>query len=436
MPSYTSLFEVFGVYARAFAQFENLADRNLYFSSGGETCRSLDRLRSEFAGVMNGDADERDRLDAVTLLSDAARTTRGWASQLDLSLDAWVRGGVASALDIAGATRADVLAALARKMAADNESIAANAVAAGSVTAAATNVGTCNCYVSKKTVDPEENLVDDQRITNQSIVVECARDAAHHRVTVGAEEFRIVPEEGAAMRTLMIPVTYGDTASYRNMVMDGAFDLEDAGEFDHWEKISGGSVFSRDTGTKLFGDGSLKVTGNGATAGEMIQDLADRDPALPSGMMYVLGAWVYVGSLSAGTVTVDLLVDGNASTLQLVVNGSTATAQWLHLGGFEYLARSTFPNKVKVRVHCSSDFNGAVYVDGVSLAPATEVPHAGVRVAIFEGATAAQAAPIADRFTFATTSDETGAFQSFFRDRLAIALPTAGSPTLSDSLAE
>ncbi|MCC6573287.1 MAG: hypothetical protein IT462_05790 [Planctomycetes bacterium] len=436
MPSYTNLFEVFGVYARAFAQFKNLADRNLNFSSGGETCRTLDRLRSEFVGVMNGDMQERDRLDAVALLTDAARTARGWTSQLDLSLDAWVRNGVADALDIAGATRSDVLAALARQMATDDESVAANAVTVEDVEFATTNVGTCQCYVSGETVDPEEMVADDERIRDQVVTVECVRDAAHHRVAVGGEEFRIVPEEGAAVSALTIPVTYGDTPSYRNVVMDGAFELEDAGEFAWWEAIAGAGVFSRDVTTKLFGAGSLKITGNGATAGDLRQDLANRDPAMPSGRMFALGAWAYVSSLSAGTVTIDLIVDGDPSTLQLVVNGSTTTGQWLHLGGFEYVPRATFPNKVEVRVRCSSDFSGEVFVDGVCLAPATEVPHAGVRVALFEGATAPQALPIADRFTFETTSDDAGAFQSFFRDRLGVALPSAGSPTISDSLAE
>ena len=77
-----------------------------------------------------------------------------------------------------------------------------------------------------------------------------------------------------------------------------------------------------------------------------------------------------------------------------------------------------------------------MFVDGVSLALAAEVPHAGVRVAMFQGATAPQALPIADRFTFATTSDEAGAFQCMFRDRLAVALPSSASPTIADALAE
>lgn len=436
MPDYTTIFEVLGQYARAFTQIENLADRNLEFSSGGETFRSLDKLREEFIDVLNDGVGERDRLDAVAILTDAARIARGWSGQLEHSLTAWIRDALAIELDAEGASQPELLRELQRAMLADSESIAANAVAAGAVSADANNAGDAGCYVSDQTVDAEENLIDDERIRSQRVVIECVRDNAHHRVPVGQEEFRIRPEYGAPVSTRVVPVTYGDFTDARNVVTDGAFESEDGGVFDHWSVESGGSVFSRDTGVKRFGDGSLKITGDGATAGDLRQDLGDRDPPLESGRMFALGAWVYVASHTAGSVTIDLLVDGNASALALTIDGSTPTAQWLHKGGFEHIPRASFPNKVKVRIRCSADFDGVVHVDGVSLAPATEVPRAGIRVAIFEGASAPQATPIADRYTVDTTSDDAGAFQTFARDRLGVALPSSGSPTISDSLAE
>ena len=109
MPDYTAIFEVLGQYARAFTQLENLAERNLSFSSGGETFRSLDKLREEFVDVLNDGALERDCMDAVTILSDAARVAKGWSSQLAASLDAWISGALAAELDAEGATRADIL---------------------------------------------------------------------------------------------------------------------------------------------------------------------------------------------------------------------------------------------------------------------------------------------------------------------------------------
>jgi hypothetical protein len=436
MPDYTSLFEVFGVYARAFSQFKNLARRNLTFSAGGEIFRSLDKLREQFADVLNDGPGERDRLECVTLLSDAARTVGAWDAQLESSLDAFVREGLADALDVSGATREAVLAELSRAMNADGESVARNVISLGAVSVAATNVGTEKCYVSKSTVDPAESVVDDERAQDQSIALTCVRDNAHQRAVVGAEEFRIAPELGAPVPTYVIPVTIGDTQDARNVITDGAFESYSGGVFPYWPVISGGGVFSRDTGTKLFGTGSLKITGNGAIAGELQQDLVARDPAMASGRVWALGVWAYVSSLGAGTVTVDLLVNGSPSTLALTINGSTPTGQWVHLGGFVYLPRNTYPNKVKARIACSSGFNGAVFLDGVCLALATEVPHAGVRAAIFQGATAPQALPISDRFTVATTSDEAGSFQCMFRDRLGVALPSSASPTIDDTLAE
>ena len=436
MPDYTTIFEVLGQYARAFTQIDNLATRNLAFSGSGETFRSLDKLREEFLDVLNDGPAERDRLDAVSILSDAARVAEGWATQLQRSLDSWVRETLAIELNAEGAALHDVLRELQRAMLDDSESVAPNAVALGSVVADANNIGDAACYVSKQTVDAEEISVDDERIRDQRIAIECLRDSAHHRVSVGQEEFRIRPEHGASVNTRVIPVTHGAITDARNVITDGSFDEQTGGSFDHWSTVSGGSVFSQDTGTKLFGEGCLKVTGDGATAGDLQQDLGDRDPVMESGRLWALGVWAYVGAYTGGSMTIDLLINGVGSTLALTVDGSTPVAQWLHLGGFEYLPRASFPNKVKARIRCSSDFDGTVYVDGLSLAPATEVPQAGVRVAIFQGATAPQGLPIADRYLLDTTSDEGGAFQVFARDRLGVALPSSGSPTISDSLAE
>lgn len=436
MPNYATIFEVLGQYARAFTQIDNLATRNLTFSGGGEVFRSLDKLREEFVDVLNDAISERDRLDVIGILSDAARVASGWNTQLQHSLNAWIRDGLAAELNAEGATEVELLRELQRSMLADSEGVSANAVALGAITADSSNAGDAQCYVSRQTVDAEETLVDDERIRNQRISIECVRDTAHHRVSLGQEEFRIRPEHGASVNTRGIPVTKDDVTDARNAVTDGAFNAVTGGDFDHWSVIAGGSVFSQEISTKLFGDGCLKVSGNGATAGDLQQDLVDHDPPLESGRFWALGAWVHVATYTAGSATIDLLIDGVASTLALTIDGSTPTTQWLHLGGIEYLARSSFPNKVKIRVRCSSDFDGELYVDGLSLAPSTEVPHAGIRVAIFTGAAAPQALPIADRYLLDSTSDEAGAFQVFARDRLGLALPSAGSPTISDSLAE
>jgi hypothetical protein len=434
MPDYTNIFETLGVFARAFRQIDNLADRDLEITESGETFRSLDRLRKQFVDVLNDTGGERDALQAVALLNTAAETARSWRVPLDAALDAWIRGVLADELNAEGASRDELIRELALAMYEDSESVAANDVSVGAVSAGAGNAGDAACYVTGSTVDAGETVIDDERTITQRIVIECVRDNAHHRVPVGQEEFRIRPEHGRSVNTRVIPVTVSDFTDPRNRVIDGAFDLFDTA-FAHWDAQAGAGLIAQDTATKLFGAGSLKVTGDGATALDLRQDMAGRDPALESGRFYALGAWVYVASHTAGSVTIDLLVDGGTSALALTVDGSTPTVEWLHKGGFEYLPRATFPNKVQVRVRCSSDFDGVVHVDGVSLAPATEVPHAGVRLALFQGPTAPQALMFGDRYTMDTTSDEAGAFQTFARDRLSLALPSNASPTIDDALA-
>ena len=123
MPDYTTIFEVLGQYARAFTQIDNLAARNLAFSGSGETFRSLDKLREEFVDVLNDAPSERDRLDAVSILSDAARVADGWATQLQRSLDSWVRDALATELNAEGAPLSDVLRELQRAMLAGRDGI-------------------------------------------------------------------------------------------------------------------------------------------------------------------------------------------------------------------------------------------------------------------------------------------------------------------------
>lgn len=434
MPDYTAIFEVLGAYARAFAQLENLADRNLELEESGETFRSLDRLREQFLAVVNDSPAERDCAEAVQLFAEAARTARGWSVQLAGSLESCLRGFVAAELGARGLGAREVAQRLARAMFADGESVEANAVTLGSVAAGAENAGDAQCYAVIATVDQGENEVDDERARTQAVAVECLRDSAHHRLAVGQEEFRVTPEFGPPVSLRVIPVTSGDFPDARNAILDGAFEGHDGADFDHWAVNAGGGVFSRDTGVKLFGTGSLKLTGNGATAGDLRQDLAARDPALASGAWFGFGAWVRLASHSAGSVTLDLLLDGVAAGT-LTVDGGTPTGQWLHKGNLVYLPRATFANKVVVRVRCSADFDGVVNVDGVSLAPATEIPHAGLRLCVFQGAQAPQALPIADRFDLATSSDDAGAFQTFARDRMGVALPSDDPATIDDGLA-
>lgn len=431
MPDYNSIFESLGVFARAFSTIDNLATRDLEVTEGGETIRSLDNLRKQFAEALNDTSAERDALAAVGVLHDAAQAARGWGLSMTAALEEWIRGPLAQELQVLGALRDEVLAELARAMHADDESVQANDVSAGTPVAGA-NAGDAACYASGDAVDADENAVPDQHIRTQRVILECTRDNPRHRVPVGQEEFRVRPEHGPTVAMRVLPVTYGEVPDARNAVLDGAFEDYDGG-FTHWDTIAGAGAVSRDTGIKRFGGGSLKITGDGATAVDLRQDMAARDPALPAGRAFALGAWVYVASHSAGSVVIDLLVDGQESMLELVVDGATPNGSWLHLGGFEYLPRASFPNKVVLRIACAASFDGVIHIDGVSLAPAAEVPHAGLRLALFEGAAAAQAG---DRFTIDTSSDDAGAFQTFARDRLGLALPAGDTPSIDDSLAE
>jgi hypothetical protein len=428
MPDYTATFEVLGTFARAFGTLHNFARRNLKLTEGGETIRSLDRLRQDFVDVLNDSGPERDTLAGVAVLSGAAAAADGWMAALEQTLDQWVRTALAAELNVNG-TRDEILHELARAMHADSQSVKPNIVALDAITARATNAGNAALLASIRTVTPAEDEIDDERVRDGRVTLECIRDAVRHRLPVGHEEFRVLP----GLNARVLPVNVGPHGDPRNAVKDGAFEDWDNGAPEHWSIDSGASVFSREESLTLFGSHALRVSGDGATSAELLQALTEHEPPLQAGSFYAMGAWVRVVSHTVGSVTLDLLVDGDPSGLALTIDGSTPVGEWLHVGGFEYLPRASFPNKVTVRVRCDSSFDGAVVLDGLSLGRAVDVPGAGLRLALMQGPQPAQAG---DRFSIDTSSDNAGAFQTFARDRLGVALPSDDTPTISDALAE
>lgn len=431
MPDYTSIFEVLGQYARAFKTINNLAQRDLKVGSGDDVIRSLDKLKREFLDVLNDSPLERSALQPLEIISDAVRMTSAWKQQLEGALEYWIVNNMAPELGITGAAKTVVLLELRRQMNADAKSVNANIVALDSVTASASNVGNAALLASIKTVNDSETVVDNELVKDSVIELRCVQDAVHDRLPEGHELFRSVFGD-----LRVIPVTIGDFVDSRNVIADGSFDKLSAADFTYWTKVSGGSVASQETSDIQFGVGALKIVGDASTALDLQQDLKDRDPALPAGQFYGFGLWIKVSTYTAGSVTIDLLIDGVESTESLVLDGSTTTGQWLHEAVMIYLPRTVYPNKVKARIRCSSTFNGTILIDGVTLAPATKLGASGIQGVLFQGKEAPQSSPLADGYVIDTSSDDAGSFQVFIRDELQVALPSSGSPTFSDTLAE
>lgn len=431
MPDYITIFEVLGQYARAFRTLENLANRDLKITSGGETIRSLDKLKREFLDVLNDSTSERAALQPVEILSDATRSIDAWKQQLHGALDHWITNNLAEELGFASTDKQKILLELRRQMLSDSKTIEVNSVALDSVSTASTNVGNATLLAGIKTVDDAETVLDNELISNATIDLRCVQDAVHDRLPEGHELFR-----STAGDLRIVPVTIGDFTDARNVITDGAFDKISGSDFAYWTKVSGGSVAAQETSDVQFGTGALKITGDAATALDLQQDLKDRDPSLPSGQFYGLGAWIKVSSHTAGSVTIDLLIDGVASSETLTIDGSTATGSWLHMAVMTYLPRSVYPNKVKVRVRCSGTFDDTVLIDGLTLAPATKLGKSGINAILFQGVVPPQSQPVADRYGVDTSSDDAGSFQTFLRNELAVVMPSSASPTVSETLAE
>lgn len=203
---------------------------------------------------------------------------------------------------------------------------------------------------------------------------------------------------------------------------------------DDWTADSGtvGTHIKSTTATIAHGSKGLQLVGDGAQATIQLSQAVSGDILDPN-RAYIVSAQVKAdASIGAGTLTIQFEGTGYtaaASEKISIAPGSLPTSFTVKY--FIINLPATIPADFKLIVKWSGTPTNAknLYIDDVGMAPVSF--GGGVGVAAVRGTTEFGHG---DKFTFTVANTE-GVFQRAFRQMFGAQLPSAGSPTIADSLA-
>jgi len=430
MPNYSDIFALLGAYSRTHLSLRAIAERDLSVTQSGNTLRTLDNLASRFAELLNDSPEERATLDVIPLLqSIGSELSSGWQA-VARSLDDTLSTVIADELGVSG-DAPSVLAALAREMQADSESLQESSVAIGTPSTSATNIGDGVLIASILRAKSDGSTYESQLVRTQTLEVTCSEDSLLDGVDATFEAWNVRAPSGLQREITTVPVTNTLVEDDTNHVLDASFALWTSSALDAYS-LSGAAIVAQETSDALFDSSALNVSGSGQTL--LIQEIAPRSGNPLAGRVVALGAWVKVNSITAGNLKIRLRVGASDLSHEIAFDNASATGSWVHFAEVDALPANAYSEGVRVEILTDASFAGDVLIDGLCVTPLEEVGD-GVGLSLFAGPTPFVRAPLADRFTVATTNDEAGVFAGFFRDALNVELPVASSPTISDSLA-
>jgi hypothetical protein len=236
-----------------------------------------------------------------------------------------------------------------------------------------------------------------------------------------------------------------------NMLKNGNFEtFAVANTPDGWvilAGVAGTNIFK--SSSPYAGSFALQFTGSGGAAASIAQPFGDSvngtSTSVAPQTLYNFNCWIKVSSVPAAGVLAIELVDGsnavinddagNANAVTKTLSG--ATTGYLPLKG-TLRTPSILPSAVKLRVRLSTDIDSgkSVFVDHLSFTPGQQLYSGGPFLSIHSGAAKTIKG---DTYTIAVSNNYGGAFQlvteRFFSMRqLGLALPSSGSPSISDAL--
>lgn len=367
----------------------------------------------------------------VTMI-DAARTTVEWAGE---DLDMPVRDFDA------------VAGRLIEDMYSNSESVNANAVASGAVSAGGSNVGDgllfATSMIAETAVEASDRGRPDERIIAETVRLTCVSDGLAGG-TEGSEEFTIEGELPRPDVTSVDDRGSGSGPSVTVMFAEGSPNLLTNGSFedwtdsapDDWTAVGGSTCVAENTSLKVEGSSCVEMVGESTIDEISITQALDSDDIQPN-TTYFLAGWFRTSGLAA-TSTAKLEVTGTGFTAaaeEVWTDSSTfAESAWTAAHFFFHTPRDV-PSDLSIKASLTgTNITSAehLYIDCVTCAEA--VSHGGCRYGLLRGETDFVRG---DYFTHTKTNDLGGVFQKFFADVFDLQLPSddSGAETIGDSLA-
>ena len=374
-----------------------------------------------------------------------ANVVAGWIKSLNRYTDATLQDQ-SDNLNVASAASGPIIDALALQMIVDSQTVLKNTVAVSSVTAASSNVGTGMLAISKTAADG----TIDERIIAETVDVTCTTDA-FAGATPGAETFTLVGYT-KAMSSGDASVPRGNGTAQNLVVADGSgLQAISNGSFNSTSATNTPSSWNIATGsgygvvtTNIVLDTANALPQRGGNALKLIsgtcthlslQQTLSTGVNLSKSQVYCIGVWIKKGgTVGAGsTLTVGIKGTGFTPVYAANLDPTALTTSYVL-----YTAFVQFPTGIPFDVYVDVRWESAttagtgafVYIDNLAVVQAFDFGH--VKAAIFRGGVDFQ---VGDTFTYSSTNDYAGKFQTFFGRFYDKKLPSGSSPTISDSLA-
>lgn len=351
------------------------------------------------------------------------------------------------------------------QMVADSETVKANTVTLGSVTAGTLNDGNGTILISKVLdgysapgsnfpADREYNGLDSELCAeSETITVECTADSQTSGRQEGAEAFRAfggVPNPanatptryfGAGLQgsgisldtfiigphsgTLIVDPGFESWTGSAPPVID-AWTLDSGVNDTHWKRSTGANMYRGTYGGNFLGDGIQATI--------QVSQAIGLSRLKPLARYLVTIRYKADATIAAGTLGVLFTGTGyseGATEKISIAPGSLATS-WT-LASFWVNLPAILPSDFKLVVKVTGTLTNAknIYIDDVYVQAAKYF--GGVAIGVIHGVNRTCRE---DRWSFTVANDQLGKFQSFWARKFGRQLPSAGSPTISEALAE
>lgn len=324
------------------------------------------------------------------------------------------------------------------------------------VAAAAANVSNCIvvCSTTGRFGDPLEYAFAE-------ILVATVTDDHNTGATAGSESLSLIgasvesdkfnylwPDGSGGSETLTVIDPEIDATSGGNLLTNSDFETWTVTNIpDSWTVLVGvvGTDIKKSASvTYDSSSGALEFVADGATLISIAQTLTQT--LLTPAEVYMYNFWIRADSApAAGVVKVDLIdstntvINDDAGTANSVTfNASTLTATYASFTG-TFRLPTNLPSIVKLRISTPTAVTTgrSIYFDFGALAQATQAYTAGPYLTVFRASTDAI---VNDRWEITISNNRGGVIQTFFEQAFdmserGLALPSSGSPNISDGVA-
>jgi len=451
--NYTNLFTTIGAFIKSLNTVRAIG------LSGGSIETELENIKTKLTAtgredILSGVQEQYDSMKNQTTSWVSSNATKVTETLTHRETVLEELPGMGTASDISTA-----LVEIYRDMIDNSQDIDASVVTISAVSADAGNSGNATILVDKvldgvnspiagSLFNPEWNEIDSQLSVSETMTITCSADEDSDGLTIGEEQFIIEGQpqatggrygwetegsgetlEVASLNTHQI-IANKDFESWDTNVPE-SFDLDDG--------VAGDNVIQETTGASVYrGDSALKMVGDGTATIQISQTLPLR--ILTPKRRYCLSCFVKGdATAAAGTLTIQFESPSGeytaASSQKIEMNDAALAAQTSYGEEHFYInAPATIPDDLELVIKITGTLTTGtiIRIDSLAFGPVEWAN--GVNIAIVSGSSQSVRT---DRYTFTTTNDDAGVFQTFFRKQYRFQMPsvTDGSETQADGLA-